>query len=87
MKAIKVRIRYSSLNVVEYDYPSISYAKRILDICDDEKAIAIKHAINRQQAINKFVNESSFNLSADEFVKGVDSIIQQFGLIDYTYKD
>jgi hypothetical protein len=87
MKALKVRIQYNQFNIVEYEYPSIASAKKVLGICDTEKATAIKHAIKRQQAVNKFVNENTFTLSADEFVKGVESIIKQFGTIDYIYKD
>jgi hypothetical protein len=86
MKALKVRIQYNSLNVVEYDYPSLAYAKKVLEICDNEKAIAIKHAISREKAIEKFTKESG-NLTADEFVKGIHSIIEKFGMIDYTYTD
>ena len=87
MKALKVRIQYNSLNVVEYDYPSLAYAKKVLEICDNEKAIAIKHAISREKAIDKFIKESGFTLKADEFVKGIHSIIEKFGMIDYTYTD
>jgi hypothetical protein len=86
MKALKVRIKYNSLNVVEYDYPSLAYAKKVLEVCDTEKAMAIKNAISRQKAIDKFTNESG-NLSADEFVKGIHSIVDKFGLVDYTYTD
>jgi hypothetical protein len=83
MKAIKVMIQYG-INVYEYEYPSISVAKRILKTTsDEEKAIAIKHAIKRQSALNRYINKNALRLSADEYIKGIDSIIQKYGMIDY----
>lgn len=88
MNKLQVRIQYSKFNTIEFEYPTMAYAKRVLKYTNDErKAIAIRHAIKRENAIKRFINKSRSTLTADEFVKGIHSIVDKYGVIDYSYTD